>query len=249
MKAIPKIVSGLDDEAPGSLRAIVELYSQVFDTVILVANPETAEMTKLYENCQRMVNIAYVNEMSDACAAHGINPYDVCKAAATKPFGYIPFTPGLGVGGHCIPINPYYLMSNNSFPLLQVATERMRQRPYEISQRLVSTLVRGTPEKDTEKHRVLVVGVAFKAGQSTMSNSPGCQLIQELGKSRVVQVSWADPLVEQSAIPSVQRLGTDHWNKERLDEFSMIVVVIRQTGLDFSVLGQLTQAKVEMLCP
>jgi UDP-N-acetyl-D-mannosaminuronate dehydrogenase len=284
MKAIPKIVSGLDDEVPGSLDAIMKLYSRIFDTVVPVANPETAEMTKLYENCQRMINIAYTNEMADACAAHGIDPFEVCEAAATKPFGYIPFTPGLGVGGHCIPVNPYYLMANNSFPLLQAATEKMWQRPTEIGQRVIDALLK-TSVKDTSqnqpsskksdsetkvslgdqdghltlsksepmlqapRHRVLVVGVGFKAGQSTISSSPGQQLIQKLADSGVVDVAWADALVEQSAIPHIPRLSMDHWRREELEEFEMIIVAFRQTGMDFGLLKELSKVKIEMWCP
>jgi len=98
-ESIPKIVSGLDDIAPGSLHSIFKLYSTAFEKVVQVSSPEVAEMTKLYENCQRMVNIAYVNEMADACRSLGIDPLEVCAAASTKPFGYQPYTPGLGVGG------------------------------------------------------------------------------------------------------------------------------------------------------
>ncbi|KAI0541784.1 hypothetical protein GGR58DRAFT_510598 [Xylaria digitata] len=292
VEAIPKIVSGLDDEVPGSLDAIVKLYSRVFDIIVPVANPETAEMTKLFENCQRMINIAYVNEMADACAAHGINPFEVCKAAATKPFGYMPFTPSLGVGGHCIPVNPYYLLSNNSFPLLQAATERMWQRPFEIGQRVIDSVLKGPLEsvvgsnqphwekrdsrpieppdrKGTDlrhgshstmllerRHkakaprcRVLVVGVGFKVGQSTTSNSPGQKLIQKLYDSNIVDVAWADALVEQSAIPHVPQLSMDHWNKENLGRFDIIIVAFRQTSMDFSLLEDLIGVKVEMWCP
>ncbi|GAW22772.1 hypothetical protein ANO14919_123150 [Xylariales sp. No.14919] len=292
IKAIPKIVSGLDDEVPGSLDAIVKLYSRVFDTVIPVTKPETAEMTKLYENCQRMLNIAYANEMADACSAHGINPFEVCRAAATKPFGYMPFTPSLGVGGHCIPVNPYYLLSNNSFPLLQAATERMWQRPAEIGQRVIDSILEGPvgkavkpckpqPEKRDDQSvvspdekatgfgsklqdgtglqeryrakaprcKVLVVGVGFKAGQSTMSNSPGQKLIQKLHDSDVVDVAWADALVEQSAIPHIPRLGMDHWNRENLEGFDIIIVAFRQRFMDFGLLDDLIGVKIEMWCP
>lgn len=137
MHTITKIVSGLDDVVPGSLHAIMSLYAKVFDNVLPVSRPEVAEMTKLYENCQRMVCIAFANEMADACIPHSIDPYEVCRAAATKPFGYMPFTPSLGVGGHCIPINPYYLLSNSEFPLLKAATEKMWKRPVEIGQRIL----------------------------------------------------------------------------------------------------------------
>ena len=102
VNSIPKIVSGLDDVVPGSLDAIMSIYEPVFDNVVPVSMPEVAEMTKLFENCQRMICIAYANEMADACASHGIDPYEVSRAAATKPFGFVPYQPGPGLGGHCI---------------------------------------------------------------------------------------------------------------------------------------------------
>ncbi|XXH04394.1 hypothetical protein Hte_010808 [Hypoxylon texense] len=296
MKTIPKVLSGLDDVVPGSLNAITRLYSRVFDTIVPVSSPETAEMTKLYENCQRMVAITYANEMADACIGHGIDPYEVCKAASTKPFGYTSFTPGLGVGGHCIPVNPYYLMANNSFPLLKMATETMWQRPERIGQRALDALfnenssatdglvqqgttsaanpnTKGglptdmgdignnvTPElapsqvsiprrASTVPPRVLVVGVGFKAGQSHLSNSPGLKLIQTLSDSGRVDVMFADALVEQCAIPNIPRLGMDEWNKESLEEFDMIIVAFKQLGMDFDVLDQVQNVKVEMWCP
>ncbi|KAK7756175.1 hypothetical protein SLS62_001767 [Diatrype stigma] len=140
VEKIPKILSGLDDVVPGSLDVIQELYSRVFDVLVPVTRPEVAEMMKLYENCQRMMNIAFANEMADACIPHGIDPYEVCKAASSKPFGYMPFEPGVGLGGHCIPVNPWYLLSNSSFPLLKAATEKMEQRPVSIAEKAIDSL-------------------------------------------------------------------------------------------------------------
>ncbi|KAI1206570.1 nucleotide sugar dehydrogenase [Annulohypoxylon truncatum] len=255
MKTIPKVLSGLDDVVPGSLNAIIRLYSRVFDTIVPVSTPETAEMTKLYENCQRMVAIAYANEMADACLDHGIDPYEVCKAASTKPFGYTPFTPSLGVGGHCIPVNPYYLLSNSQFPFLKMATETMWQRPERIGQRALDVLFQDKPQTSQISQfkgirpRVLVVGVGFKAGQSHLSNSPGLKLIQTLADSRRVDVMFADALVEQSAIPNVPRLDMDDWNTSSLEGFDMIIVSFKQTGMDFKILEELNNVKVEMWCP
>lgn len=307
MKTIPKVLSGLDDVVPGSLDAITRLYSGVFDTIVPVSTPETAEMTKLYENCQRMVAITYANEMADACIGHNIDPYEVCKAAATKPFGYTPYTPGLGVGGHCIPVNPYYLLANSSFPLLKMATETMWQRPERIGRRALDALfheksqqvtdgqvrpVQRRPsqaarvlvghdglyistdpvlEQPEQEHhvekmpqvtgtnlasrdgvirpRVLVVGVGFKAGQSHLSNSPGLKLIQTLADSGRVDVMFADSLVGQYAIPHIPRLNMDEWNKESLEEFDMIIVAFKQTGMDFKVLEEVKNVKIEMWCP
>lgn len=246
-QAIPKIVSGLDDLVPGSLDAIIRLYSKSFDNVVPVSKPEVAEMMKLYENCQRMVCIAYANEMADACGAHDIDPYEVCRAASTKPFGYQPFSPGLGVGGHCIPVNPWYLLSNSHFPFLRAAAEKMHARPSEIAQRAVTRLC---GENNTGlRPRVLVVGIGFKRGQSHLANSPGLELAKSLVLTNKVDVAWADPLVSQEAVPQIERLPESSWNVEDLErDFDMIIVAFRQDGLDFGVLDDVRGVLVEQWC-
>lgn len=236
VSSIPKLVSALEDIRPGSLTSILTLYSSVFTTVIPVSSPEVAEMTKLYENCQRMVCIAYANEMADACAALQIDPFEVCRAAATKPFGYQNYTPGLGVGGHCIPVNPFYLLANSKFPILEHATTRMIERPQRIAKQYLAFL----REKNLRRNaRVLAVGMGFKKGQSTLSNSPGLSLLQTLQISSEVEVTWADSLVIQSAIPNVPKLGDDEWNVAGLSVFDLIVVALLQQGMDKKVLTNL----------
>ncbi|KAM0482462.1 hypothetical protein ACHAPX_002980 [Trichoderma viride] len=245
--SIPKIISGLDDVAPNSLYAINKLYSAAFAKVVTVSKPEVAEMTKLYENCQRMMGIAFANEMANACIPIGIDPYEVSNAAATKPFGYMPYSPGLGVGGHCIPVNPYYLLSNSAFPLLQAASEKMYARPAEIGERIIDELY--SKRFGNYMPRVLVVGMGFKRGQSHLVNSPGLELAKSLAKSDKVTVAFADPLVSQQALPNLLRLGDADWTAEYLDaSFEMIVVAFKQDGLDFDVLGKLTHAQVQMWC-
>lgn len=253
MRSIPKVVSGLDDVVPGSLSAITRLYGRVFDQVVPVSVPEVAEMTKLYENCQRMMCIAFVNEMADACEPFGINPFEVCDAAATKPFGYMPFSPSLGVGGHCIPVNPYYLLSNGSFPLLEACAEKMGARPAAMADKVLDELSgkRGA-KRDSGVHlakRVLVVGMGFKAGQSHLVNSPGLKLAQELSKFNEVDVMFADSMVEQADIPNIEKLADEDWTADKLDGFDMIVVAFRQWGMDFGVLDKLpSDVSVRMWC-
>lgn len=244
LRAIPKVISGLDDIVPGSSDAIAKLYERAFDTVVRVSRPEVAEMMKLYENCQRMVCIAYANEMADACRGHGIDPFEVCRAAATKPFGYLPFSPGLGVGGHCIPVNPFYLLSNSELPLLQSATDKMRARPGVLAHRIVAKLD-AQAGSSGRHHRVLVVGIGFKPGQSHLANSPSLELAKNLVLLGV-DVAWADPLVAQEAVPQIQRLEERNWSLAFLaDNFDYIVAAMRQTGLDFDVLRRLSPDIVE----
>lgn len=203
-------------------------------------------MTKLYENCQRMICIAYVNEMADACHELRIDPNEVSRAAATKPFGYLPFTPSAGVGGHCIPVNPSYLFSTSDFPLLKHATEKMAARPAMLADRLMRSLLASHQGSSPPGHlpknhkKILVVGVAFKTGQELTTNSAGVDIIRRLLEEWDAHVTYADPLVREEALPYVPRL--DHqkqWNKRSLEEFDAIAVVIKQVGLDFVILEAL----------
>ncbi|KAF4302114.1 putative udp-glucose dehydrogenase udp-mannac protein [Botryosphaeria dothidea] len=250
VSSIPKIISGLDDITPDSLSSIQSLYSRVFDRVVPVSSPEVAEMTKLYENCQRMICIAYVNEMSDACEAHGISPFEVASAASTKPFGYLPFTPSLGVGGHCIPVNPYYLLTNNEFPLLQDAAERMWARPGKVADKAIRTLFarRGNEGVSKAWPEVLVVGVGFKPGQSVLSCSPGVAMMKHILQQWDVKVTFADPLVAETAVPFAPKLDEKDWTLQGLRKFDLIIVAIRQTGLDFGVLEELDDVQVKWCC-
>ncbi|KAJ5893740.1 UDP-glucose dehydrogenase [Penicillium taxi] len=238
-ETIPKIISGLDDIMPGSLASIHELYEEIFDVLVPVSSPEVAEMTKLYENCQRMVCIAHANEMADACHSIGINALEVSAAAATKPFGYQPYAPGLGVGGHCIPINPYYLLTNSAFPLLQAATEKMADRPAKMGDRAMRKFLEHHKSRASRgRTRVLVVGAGFKRGQSVLSNSPGITLMQHLLSEWEAYVEFADPLVSAEALSFIPKLDEKtSWNKEDLErQFDIIIVAVDQVGLDMSVL-------------
>ncbi|OJJ78605.1 nucleotide sugar dehydrogenase [Aspergillus glaucus CBS 516.65] len=252
-QAIPKIISGIE---PSSLDAVQMLYEPVFDQLVPVSSLEVAEMTKLYENCQRMVCAAYTNEMADACVSLGINGWEVSKAAASKPFGYLPFQPGPGVGGHCIPVNPYYLLKTCDMPILQQATESSVRRPLEIVDRLMRFLEckrdakRGQRRMSDRNTCVLVVGVAFKKGQNVLYNSPGVAAIKYLLRRHHVDVKFADPLVNQEALPYVPRLETPaNWNKEYLEEFDGILVAIDQVGLDMDLLNSLDGVVVHNYSP
>jgi nucleotide sugar dehydrogenase len=252
LHSIPKVISGLDDIVEGSLQSINKLYSQVFENIVTVSKPEAAEMTKLYENCQRMMCIAYANEMADACEPHNIDPYEVARAAATKPFGYQSFMPSSGVGGHCIPVNPYYLLANSDFPLLKAATETMWNRPAHLADEAMKLLHKDSDSghsRGHERKRVLVVGVGFKAGQSVLSCSPGVAILQRLLEEWDVEAVFSDPLVEASAIPFAPKLDqATQWNKASLRQFDLIMVAIRQTELDFEVLEDLPGVKVSWYC-
>ncbi|KAK7182191.1 UDP-N-acetyl-D-glucosamine 6-dehydrogenase 1 [Paraphaeosphaeria sporulosa] len=244
---IPKIVSGMD---AASLDSISTLYGRVFHKLLPVSSPEVAEMTKLYENCQRMVCAAYANEMADACASIGIDAFEVSNAAASKPFGYLPFRPGPGIGGHCIPVNPYYLLSNCSMPLLEHATTMSWQRPADVAHRFVQSLLQEPysphqPIAEPSHLRLLVVGVGFKRGQKVMSNSPGAAIIRTLKSEYNCHVEFADPLVGTDLYNDVPKMNTEaNWHVEYLSTFDGIIVSVNQEGLDMDVLAELRDVKV-----
>lgn len=161
-KNIPKIVSGLNIE---SLVEINKLYSKVINKVINVSSTETAELCKLYENCFRVINIAYVNEIADLSKHHNINFEEVMKASSTKPFGFMPFYPGFGIGGFCLPQNPYYLMhnldnSNNQLPILSKSIDILNKRPIKKAKKFM------------KYKNILVIGMGFKKDQDITAFSP-----------------------------------------------------------------------------
>jgi nucleotide sugar dehydrogenase len=215
IQSIPKVISGLDEP---SLQRCCEIYKRVFDTIVPVSSCECAEMCKLYENCFRMVNIAYTNEISDMCNKIGINSHEMINASSTKPFGFMPFYPGLGVGGHCIPVNPYYLFRSGDLPVLKYSTQLMEKRPCNKAQEIVDKY---NPEK------ILVMGIGFKRGESLTTNSPGYAFYKSLislGKD----VTVYDPIVQDNYMHrDVRFLSENKFDSETLRAFDLIVFNIK----------------------
>jgi nucleotide sugar dehydrogenase len=199
-----------------------------------------------------MINIAFVNEIADACEMKGIDPLEVVRAASSKPFGFQPFMPGLGVGGHCIPINPYYLFAsyNNDpsvLPLLRQASTNMWSRPANLAKQLVQDLSPGLPVSEL---RVLVVGAAFKPGEKIVSCSPTILFMRALQNDLgAKKVNFADPLVSQAGVPDVPKFDDAKWDATVIDqEFDVVCVGMRQKGLDFGVLEQCRKTRIVYYC-
>jgi len=194
----PKLVGGID---PQSTRLAELLYSEVAEVVVPVSCPEVAEMTKVFENVFRSVNIALVNELAQLCERMGINVWEVIDAASTKPFGYMPFYPGPGVGGHCIPLDPYYLASKAReydfhTRFIALAAEINEHMPYYVASRIMEAL--GTQGKSLSGAKILVLGAAYKKDAADIRVSPSLKLI-ELLQQRGADVSYNDP-----CIPKIQ---------------------------------------------
>lgn len=194
-----------------------------------------------------MVCIAYANEIADACIPHGVDSFEVFAAAATKPFGYLPVKSGIGVGGHCIPVNPHYLFETCDLPLLRQATQTVHQRPGSIAKRLVNKMLHEGTWMSEQSMRVLVVGVAFKRGQSNLSNSPALDLLRSFKDDWNIDAYFADPFVTAEAVTAGPKLKEEDWTREVLESFDLIVIAVRQPGLKYELLDDLIHPVLELL--
>ncbi|MCR4407336.1 MAG: nucleotide sugar dehydrogenase [Anaerolineae bacterium] len=228
----PKVVGGLTPRCTELARA---LLSHLFSQVYVVSSPRTAEMTKLLENIFRSVNIALVNELALLSERMGIDFWEVIAAASTKPFGFMPFYPGPGVGGHCIPVDPYYLSwkaREYDFytKFIELAAEVNQDMPYHVVEKVAAALSdRGHPLRGA---RVLVLGVAFKRDIDDARNSPAERII-ELLLDRGAEVQYNDPYVPRF------RVGRDvFWREERvLESIPLTEEILRTSDVVLIIAG------------
>ena len=229
---MPKVVGGINE---ASTEAAAALYGSAIDSVHRVSTPEAAELTKLLENIFRSVNIALVNELAQLCDRMGIDIWEVVDAAATKPFGFMRFEPGPGLGGHCIPIDPFYLTwkareFDFSTRFIELAGEVNQNMPYYCRSRVSQALNHGSG-KSLSESRILVLGVAYKADISDMRESPAVKLI-ELLQNAGADVSYHDPHV-----PSFSEHGTE-LTSQPLDPaaYDAVVIATAHSGIDYAKL-------------
>ena len=229
-KTVPKVVGGIDD---ASTEAAAALYLSAVDNVHRVSSPDAAELTKLLENIFRSVNIALVNELAQLCDRMGIDIWEVVDAAATKPFGFMPFQPGPGLGGHCIPIDPFYLTwkareFDFSTRFIELAGEVNQNMPYYCRSRVSQALNHGA-RKSVAGARILVLGVAYKADISDWRESPAVKVIALL-QNAGANVAYHDPHV-----PS---LATDGIALESVPlepgAYDAVVIATAHSGVDYA---------------
>jgi len=219
----PKVVGGID---PKSTKLATLLYSQIVERVVPVSSPEVAEMTKLFENVFRSVNIALVNELAHLCEKMGLSVWEVIAAASTKPFGYMPFYPGPGIGGHCIPLDPYYLANKaREFDFhtrfIELAAEINEHVPYHVVFRILAAL--NTRGKSLNGAKVLVLGVAYKKDVEDIRESPALKIIQLLCE-KGAEVSYNDPYVPQIHVPAGDMESVE-LSKEYLASMDCVIIV------------------------
>jgi len=189
----PRIVSGFDEATTQETK---EFYLTFTKSVITLSTPEVAEMSKLVENSFRQVNIAFVNELAQIANAFGVNINEVLSAADTKPYGYMKFTPGAGVGGHCIPVDPIYLsFEAKRLGINSTFIERANEVNHAMPAYIVSRILADN-ENDLTNKKIVVIGVSYKADVSDTRETPALEVINLLIKEKATVV-WHDPLVHK----------------------------------------------------
>ncbi len=193
----PKVVGGLTEECT---RRVVELYESAVDKVVPVSSPEAAELTKLLENIFRSVNIALVNELAQLCDRMGLDVWEIVDAASTKPFGFMRFEPGPGLGGHCLPVDPFYLswkarQYDFYTEFIELAGKVNANMPY-FCRSLISQALNHGAQRSLSGSTVLVLGVSYKANTSDSRESPALKLI-ELLLNAGAKVAYHDPHVPE----------------------------------------------------
>ena len=190
-KNTPRLVGAIDEE---SQKRALAFYESICDVAVSVLTPEVAEAAKLLENTFRLVNIALINEFTQLCSASGINVHEVIDAASSKPYGFMPFRPGVGVGGHCIPVDPLYLtwwarQNGGKAAFVESADSINHEMPKYVAERALSMV-----DKSINNPRVLILGVAYKPGVGDVRETPVSKLRDYL-KAQGADVEWHDPLV------------------------------------------------------
>jgi UDP-N-acetyl-D-glucosamine dehydrogenase len=233
-KNTPKVVGGI---TPACLAVASALYAQCIDTVVPVGSPEAAELVKLLENTFRSVNIGLVNEMAIVCDRLGVNVWEVIDAAATKPFGFMRFTPGPGIGGHCIPLDPHYLAwkmrtLNYRTRFIDVASEINSQMPDFVVEKVAHALNDG--RKAVKGSRVLVVGVAYKKNIDDIRESPALDVIRLL-EGRGAEVTYHDPYIPSFTEDGHKRTGVA-LTAETLAQSDSTVIITDHSNIDYQLI-------------
>jgi UDP-N-acetyl-D-glucosamine dehydrogenase len=234
----PKLVGGV---TPACTERAAELYRSAVETVVPLSSPEAAELTKLLENIFRAVNIALVNELAQLCERMDIDVWEIVEAAETKPFGFMSFKPGPGLGGHCIPIDPFYLTwkaREYDFytEFIELAGKVNANMPY-FCRSLISQALNHGSQKSLKGSRVLVLGVSYKADIDDVRESPAEKIILLLRKAGA-EVSYHDPHV-----PEFDGLRSADYAPE---DYDCVVIVTAHTAIDYDDLVERAEIVVDL---
>ncbi len=229
---IPKVVGGLDAKSTALTK---ELYSKIIKVIHVVSSADAAEMTKLLENSFRIINIGWINEVAMMCEKMGIDIWEVIEAAKTKPFGFMPFYPGLGVGGHCIPDDPLYLYWKArrygfDSKYIKLSADTNAQMPAYVVGRIAQVLQdRG---KTLKESRILVMGVTYKKDVRDLRKSPPLNLIG-LFQEQAARVDYFDPLIPYLEIFNIHQKESVKLSPKTLRQYDCVVIATDHSRVNY----------------
>jgi UDP-N-acetyl-D-glucosamine dehydrogenase len=240
VKTTPKVVGGI---TPACTERACDFYGRAIDNVFSVSSPEAAELTKLLENIFRSVNIALVNELAQLCDRMHVDVWEVVEAAATKPFGFMSFKPGPGLGGHCLPVDPFYLAwKAREFDFytefIELAGKVNENMPYFCLEKITRAL--NSQEKAVNGSRIHLVGVAYKADVGDLRESPALKLI-ELLREEGAEISYHDPHVPE--LPE-HGLASEELDGS-LEKADCVAIVTAHSGIDYDRLAERARLVVD----
>ena len=248
VKSIPKVVGGY---TPACLERAMALYGRAIDTLVPVSSCRVAEATKLLENVFRSVNIALVNELKLVYAAMGIDIWEVINAAKTKPFGYMPFYPGPGLGGHCIPIDPFYLTwkareYGQHTRFIELAGEINTRMPEHVVHRAGDAL--NSQRKSVNGSRILLLGLAYKPNVDDERQSPS-YVLMDLLHERGAEVAYYDPYLPvvkpTREHPHLTGRKSVEWNRATIESFDLVLIATNHSCVNYHDLADWAQCIVD----
>ena len=244
VRSIPKIVGGI---TPVCGDIATTIYQQIIDQIVPVSSTRTAEMAKILENTFRSVNIGLVNEIALICDKLGVDVWETIEAAATKPFGYIPFYPGPGLGGHCIPIDPHYLSwklktLDYTTRFIALASEVNSNMPYYVVSKVVDTL--NDAEKSVKGSNILILGVAYKPDIGDVRESPAIDIIEIL-ELKGAHVSYHDPHIAEITLKDERAMCSTDLTIDTIQQADCVVIVTNHRVYDMQFIVDQAKAVVD----
>ncbi len=241
----PIVVGGIN-EVSTELASLV--HNVVVSIIKKVNSPSVAEMEKLLENIFRSVNIALVNELAQLCDRIGVNIWEVVEAAATKPFGFMPFYPGPGIGGHCILIDPYYLSwmaREYDFvtKFIELAAETNEDMPYYVKNMVIKEIAKQEVTLKTAK--VLILGMAFKRDVDDLRHSPALKVFELMLEDNILNIDYFDPYIPSIQIKNKKVISINEINPEIIKSYDVVVITTDHTSFDYLMIAENSKVVVD----
>ncbi|MGF9710982.1 nucleotide sugar dehydrogenase [Paenibacillus naphthalenovorans] len=234
MREIPKVLGGVSEKCTALGKAV---YESIFDRVVIVSSPKVAELTKILENCQRLINISFMNELAMMSEKLGINLWEAIEAASTKPYGFTPYYPGPGIGGHCIPVDPLYLkwrakQFDVDLRFIDLAHQINEHMPAYVVQRVQQCL---SAKKPLHENKVLVLGVTYKKDVNDLRESTAIPIIQQLLELGI-KVNFHDPYIDEIQAGD-HRLKRVSLTKRNIQQHDCVLILTDHSRIPYETLA------------